>query len=173
MVEGKVKLVGETLAWVAEPVKLINCGLPPPLSAIETSAVRVPVVFGLKVTLTEQLAFFASTLPHVFDRAKSPESLPVKVMLVKVSVVVPTLVIVTLCGLELLPIFVAGKLKPDADNLTCVPVPVKLIDWGLLAALSVIFTVPVRVPSAVGLNVTLMVQVAFTARELPHVLVSE
>ena len=39
------------------------------------------------------------------------------------------------------------------------PVPLRVTVWGLPEALSVMVTVPVRVPAAVGVNVTLMVQV--------------
>jgi hypothetical protein len=47
---------------------------------------------------------------------------------------------------------------------TDVPVPVRLITWGLPAALSVIVMVPDCVPVAVGVKVTLIVQVPFTER---------
>jgi hypothetical protein len=43
-----------------------------------------------------------------------------------------------------------------------VPLPVKLITWGLPEALSVIVMVPVCVPVAVGVKVTLIEQVPFT-----------
>lgn len=49
------------------------------------------------------------------------------------------------------------------------PVPVSGIVCGLPAALSVIVTAPVRVPVAVGLNATLIVQPAPAATELPQV----
>src|SRR5260370_741630 len=52
------------------------------------------------------------------------------------------------------------------------PVPVRLTDCGLPEALSVMFRVPVRVPEAVGVKVTLMLQLAPAATELPQVLVS-
>ena len=51
------------------------------------------------------------------------------------------------------------------------PVPLSATVWGLPAALSVIFTDAVRVPVAEGLKVTLAVQLAPGASELPHVLV--
>jgi hypothetical protein len=41
------------------------CGLPPPRSVIDTFADRVPVAVGVKVTLIEQLAPFATLLPQV------------------------------------------------------------------------------------------------------------
>ena len=53
------------------------------------------------------------------------------------------------------------------------PVPVKLTVCGLPLALSVMVRVPVRVPAAVGVKVTLMVQVALTARLVPQLLAWE
>jgi hypothetical protein len=44
------------------------------------------------------------------------------------------------------------------------PVPLKLIVCGLPAPDEVIVIAPVRVPVAVGVNVTVIVQVAFCAR---------
>jgi hypothetical protein len=52
------------------------------------------------------------------------------------------------------------------------PVPVRLTVCGLPAALSEILTVAVRVPAAVGVNVTLIVQLLLAATELPQVVVS-
>jgi len=49
------------------------------------------------------------------------------------------------------------------------PVPDRGIVWGLFGALSLRVTVPVRVPAAVGVNFTLMVQLAPAATELPQV----
>jgi hypothetical protein len=43
--------------------------------------------------------------------------------------------------------------------------------WGLLLALSVSVSAPLRLPPAVGLKVTLMEQLAPAATEPPHVLV--
>jgi hypothetical protein len=52
------------------------------------------------------------------------------------------------------------------------PVPVKLAACGLPAALSVIVIAPVRVPGAVGVNVTLIVQFDPAASVAAHVVVS-
>ena len=52
------------------------------------------------------------------------------------------------------------------------PFPATLTDWGLFDALSVMTSVPLSPPGAVGVNVTLMVQFALAATELPQVLVS-
>jgi hypothetical protein len=54
-----------------------------------------------------------------------------------------------------------------------VPVPVRLTVWVAGLALSVMVTAPLRVPAAVGLKVTLSVQVALAARLEPQVLVWE
>jgi len=51
------------------------------------------------------------------------------------------------------------------------PVPLSATLCGLLAAESVMVRVPVRVPTAAGAKVTLMLQVAPPARELPQLLV--
>ena len=59
----------------------------------------------------------------------------------------------------------------EGDSVTVEPVPVNETVWGDPPALSVIVKVPVRVPPAVGVNVTEMVQLAATARLDPQVLV--
>jgi len=51
------------------------------------------------------------------------------------------------------------------------PVPVRVTVFGLPDALSVIVTVPLWEPVEVGLNVTLIVQLAPPATEVPQVLV--
>jgi hypothetical protein len=51
------------------------------------------------------------------------------------------------------------------------PAPVSATVWGLDDALSVIVTDPVRTLAAVGLNVTVTVQLAPAATEPPHELV--
>jgi hypothetical protein len=57
-----------------------------------------------------------------------------------------------------------------SNNLYC-PVPVRLTLCGLLAALSVKVIAPVRVPTAVGVKVTLIVQLPAAATNVPQVLV--
>ena len=54
-----------------------------------------------------------------------------------------------------------------------VPVPVRLTVWVAGLALSVMVTAPVLVPMAVGLKVTLRVQLALAATLEPQVLVWE
>jgi hypothetical protein len=51
------------------------------------------------------------------------------------------------------------------------PVPVRLMMCGLPAALSVMVIAPVLVPVAVGVKVTLMVQVPVATTDVPQVVV--
>ena len=51
------------------------------------------------------------------------------------------------------------------------PVPVRFAVCGLLLALSVTVSVPVRLPTTVGVNVTLIVHLAFPATVVPQVMV--
>ena len=50
-----------------------------------------------------------------------------------------------------------------------VPLPLRLIFWGVFGALSFRVTAPVRVPVAVGVNFTLIVQLDPAPTVLPHV----
>jgi hypothetical protein len=60
----------------------------------------------------------------------------------------------------------------EADAVAAlVPVPDRDTLWDELVALSLMMSVPVRVPAVVGVKVTLMVQVDPTASVLPQVLV--
>ncbi len=96
-------------------------------------------------------------------------------MLLKVSAAVPVLVNLTACAALVVPTVWLANVKLAGDKLTtgtaATAVPASETACGLEAALSASVTEPVRVPEAVGLNVTEIVQVAFTARALPQVLV--
>jgi hypothetical protein len=91
-------------------------------------------------------------------------------MLLTVRAVLPMLVSVSAIAALEVPRSVVRNTTLDADNFTCVPVPVRVIDCGLPLAVSVIVTVPLRTPLAVGWNLTLMIHSAATAKELPQVL---
>jgi hypothetical protein len=60
------------------PVKLIVCGLPDALSAIESVDCRLPLAFGEKVIVTKQLLFAGRITPlHPSDEIeKSPAFVP-------------------------------------------------------------------------------------------------
>lgn len=115
--------------------------------------------------------------PQLFVWLKSP----VATMLLTVRVAVPVFVNVTDWGELLLPIKVPPKLRLDppslgkavAESITAgaTPTPVKLTLCGLPAALSAIARTFDRVPSCVGVNVTLIVQLAPAAREVLQVCV--
>ena len=74
------------------------------------------------------------------------------------------------------PVSWAGKLRLVGETATlgagAKPVPLSETICGLPAASSATLSVPVRVPPAVGVNVTLIVQFAPAARLVPQLLVS-
>ena len=75
-----------------------------------------------------------------------------------------------------MPTVCAGKVSEVGERLTTgfvPPVPVRLTVWVVGLALSVMVKVPFLVPVAVGLKVTLMVQLALAATLEPQVLVWE
>ena len=137
--------------------------------------VRVPAAEGLKVTLIVQLEPAARLELQLVLEEKSP----LAVMLEMLRVPLPVFLRVTLCALEVEPTGSAEKLREVDDRLTAgepleaAAVPVRLTDWVVGLALSVIVRVPVRVPVAVGLKVTLKVQLEDADKLGPQVLVSE
>ena len=159
------------------PVRLTDCGLPEALSVMLKVPVRIPEAVGVNVTLMVQLAPATTELPQVLVCAKSPLFVPVTTMLVRLSEALPVFESVTVCAVLVVPTVWLVKVSEEAERLTtgaeaAAPVPVRLTDCGLPEALSVMLKVPVRIPEAVGVNVTLMVQLAPAATELPQVSVS-
>jgi len=96
------RLVGEALkaglVLVPVPERITLCGLPVALSVKVTAAARAPVVVGLKVTLTVQMAPAALLAPQLLVWAKSPEFVPVIAMLVMLKAALPVLLRVIACG---------------------------------------------------------------------------
>jgi len=90
-------------------------------------------------------------------------------MAVMVSEVVPTFVSVTVFAALVTPIACVPKFKLVGESFAAVPVPLSGTCCGLPEALSVTLTAALRVPVAVGLKVTLIVQLAAAASELPQV----
>ena len=86
-----------------------------------------------------------------------------------VRVVVPTFVNVTVLVPLVAPIATVPKLKLVGESFAVVPIPLRLTFCRLPAALSLALSTAVRVPDAVGLNVTLIAQLAPAASELPQV----
>jgi len=127
----------------------------------------------LKVTLIVQLAPAATLVPQLLVSPKSSETS----ILETARAAVPLLVNVTVCGALVVPTAcdpneseVGEKL---AEAVGASPVPVRWTSCEvLLVALSVIVKVPVRVPAAVGVQVTLIVQLAPAFTLLPQLFVS-
>ena len=129
----------------------------------------MPLLFGLKVTLIAQLAPGAILVPQVFVWL----NWPVTAMLLMVRVPVPVFVSVTVWALLVVKTTWVEKVRLVGESVTagCVPAPVRATVCGLLAELSVVVSVAVRVPDSVGVNVTLVAQLAPAATELPQVFV--
>lgn len=142
-----------------------------------TEAVRVPVAVGLKMTLIVQLAPAATLAPQVLVCEKSPLFVPVMMIPepLKVRVAFPVLDNVTFCAALVVPTGWLVKVTLDEDSPTtgAIPVPDNETLCGLPLALSVMLTLAVRLPVAVGLKMTLMEQFAPAATLAPQVLVCE
>ena len=100
---------------------------------------------------------------------------PVTAILVILSAALPVLESVIVWAALVVPTFWLANVNEAGERLAAAvdaatPEPVRLTVWGLPVALSVTVTAAVLVPDAVGLNVTLIVQVAPAATEAPHVL---
>ena len=145
------------------------------MSAILRAAVAAPVAEGSKVTLMVQLAPAATELPQVLVSAKLLPFVPERAMLEMLKAPLPELVKATTCAALVLPTATFPKAKLAGERLTAgavlVPVPERATLCGLPLTLSAIFRAAEAVPLAGGLKVTLMVQLAPAATELPQVLV--
>lgn len=95
--------------------------------------------------------------------------LPVIAIAVIVREAVPTFVSVTVFAVLVTPIATVPKLKLVGETFAVVPVPLSETCCGLPTALSVTLRAALRAPLAAGLKVTLIVQLAPAASELPHV----
>jgi hypothetical protein len=154
---------------VAVPLKATDCGEPLALSVIVSVPVRLPAVVGVKVTEMVQFAPAATELPQVCVSAKSPDA----AIEVIESAAVPGLVRIVVCAALVVPVVCDVKVRADGESIIpgvgAIPVPFNTTIWGELGALSVMVTVPVRLPAAVGVNVTEMVQFAPAATLVPQV----
>jgi hypothetical protein len=120
---------------------------------IETDAEETPLPLGvIEDGVTEQAESFGAPV-HVNEIGwlKPPSGLIARVR-------------VTDC-----PAFNVGALGETESEKSC-PVPERLTVWGLCAALSVMERVPVRLPPAEGLKLTLIEQLAPAARLEPQLL---
>lgn len=117
-------------------------------------AVSAPVAVGAKCPWIEQLAPDARLAPHELPNTNEEAFVPVTAILVIVSAELPVLVIVTDCDALADPTAVAGNERLLADKVTgeagTVPVPLKAIDCGEVAALSVMVITAFNAPVVVG-----------------------
>jgi hypothetical protein len=155
------------------PLRSTFCVPPGALSAIVRLALRAPPAAGVKVTLAAQLAPTASVVPQVFVWEKSPAFVPVTLTLLMASKETPELVIVTTCGVLLLPTGTAAKERLVGESVTAAvpPVPDRGTFCALPEALSVKLRLAVSAAPVLGVKVTLAVQLAPTASDVPQVFV--
>ena len=130
---------------------------------------------GVKVAEIVQLALDASVLPQVVVWVKSVGFVPPRTMLAMFSVAPPVLVSVTDMEDEALAGAVLGKLMVVPESVAMGagevwPTPVSMTVCGEPAALSATESAAVKVPVAVGVKFTEMVQNAPAATDEPHVL---
>jgi|SRR3954462_4266138 hypothetical protein len=152
------------------PLRPTACGLAPPSSEKLRVALSPLINEGRNFTVTLQVEFPAKLLLHVCeDMTKSPALAPVIAIPVKLKVVVPWFVSVTVRPTLVLFTSCGEKVSAIGDNVTAVPFPLRLMVCGLPLALSVMLSEPARVPIAAGLNATLIVQLACAARVPEHV----
>ena len=174
MTPGVVLAVQESItSCVPEPESATDCGLPLALSVMLRAAVRVPLAAGVNKIAMVQVPPAATAGLQVSTSVKSVASAPVKVMLEMLKLALPVLLRVTTC--EVLTMSTASfpkeRLVGERLAADAAPVPERLTLCGLPVALSVRVTAAVRVPAAVGLKVTLIVQLAPAATLDPQLLV--
>jgi hypothetical protein len=155
-------------------VSVTVCGEPLALSATLTEALSPPAEAGVKVTVIVQLAPAASEVPQVLPSLKLLALAPVMEMPVMVSGAVPGFDRVVDCVVAEVPTSVLGNVSVLEVNVACgaVPVPVRAAVCGEPVALSTTDIEALRLPAEAGVNVTVMVQLAPAASEVPQLLLS-
>jgi hypothetical protein len=165
---------GLSVTGTPVPVRAAVWGEPAALSVTVTDAERAPAACGVNLTEIVQLPPPATLVPHVFVWLKSATLVPVMATLVIdnapepafESVIVPAELVVFTVRFP--------NARPEGVSETCptaTPVPLRAAVWGEPAALSVTVTDAERAPTACGVNLTEIVQLAPAATLVPHVLV--
>jgi hypothetical protein len=142
------------------------CGLPTALSLTLAVPVLAPLAVGVNVMLILQLLAAANVDPQVVvETAKSP----VVEIVMPVKATACLLVRVNTFAAVVVPTVVDAKARLAGVNVAwAMPVPVRGTDCGLLFALSVIVIAPVRVPVAVGVKFTSILQFLPAASVAPQ-----
>ena len=141
------------------------------MSARLIAAVFPPLLVGVSVTMIVQFPE-AATVPPLSGqvlalvRAKLLAFAPVMLMLLMVRGALPVFDSVTVLGGLVVFTFCLLKVRLVGDRVAVEPTPVPDTPavWGLLLALSVTVNVALRAPVAVGVKVTLIVQVPLAAK---------
>jgi hypothetical protein len=153
------------------PFSVTVCGEPLALSVIVSVPERPPAAVGVKVIEIVQAVPTATLAPQLLVSAKSPDA----AIELSVSVAVPELESVTACAALVVPVVCDAKVRlaeeMAAVGVAASPAPLNATICGELLALSVIVSVPVRLPAAVGVKVTEMVQPALAATLVPQLFV--
>jgi hypothetical protein len=165
--------LADPIDTVATPVPLscTDCGLPAALSVMERLPLRAPVAVGVNVTAMLHVSPAGSVEAHVLVSAKSPEA----AMLEIAKAAVPEFFRVIDCAALATPSAwlpnssCAGVTDMPGAGIT--PVPVSATACGLPLALSLIVSVPVREPAAVGVKMTEILQLDPAAALVPQVFV--
>jgi hypothetical protein len=157
------------LVTAVEPDRETAC-VPAP-SAMVSVPVVVPLACGVKVTLIVQLPLAAMLEPQVLV---SPNAVVVVMLEMATAELVP-FESVTVCAALVVLTATPVKESDVGEAETLALVPERLTVWGLPLALSAILSVPVAGllggSRAVGVKITLIVQVEPAAMPVPQVLV--
>jgi len=177
----KERVVGVSTACgsgtaVPVPVRVAVCSDPVALSATFTVAAKVVADTGVKFTEMLQLAPTARVDAQPLVRPKSAALAPPSVTLVMLSVAVPEFDRTITCALLVvlmvwLPNATVVGVR-TACGVPAIPVPVRVTVCGLEPSLSVRMRVPVWMPVAEGVKVTLTVQEDEAASEVPQLSLS-
>jgi hypothetical protein len=170
-----VRLVGDNVTGTAPvPDKAAICGLPGPVVASASDPFTDPVSVGVKVTDSVQVADFASAPPQGEPPLPTAVKFALALMLLMVIVPVPLLVTVMVLAAAVAPMPVEEKVNEVGLSFNGtfgppVAAPLSPTVSGLNALLVVRSSAPLIVPLYCGVKVTVMVQLAPPARELPQV----
>src|SRR6185312_12106751 len=165
--------IGATVKSPPVPESVTVCGEFGALSLIVNVPFWLPVAVGLKSIASVQLVPAATCVPHVLPLSVAyPGETATEVIC---SITPPLLLTVTLC-VPVVPTIWVPNVSVFADSVAVgvdeSPVPDSATVCGLVVALSVSVSAPERMPVTVGVNVTVIAQLAWAASDAPQVLVA-
>jgi hypothetical protein len=165
----------EYVGTIPVPDSVTVCVAAPPPEFTLRVADFAPVDVGWNTTLIVQAFPTATEVPQVFVCENWVGLPPVSVMLVIGTAIDPVFVTVIGCSALAIPTpsFPKGTVPGVTVYVGTIPVPVRLTFCFATPPPLFTFRVAVLAPVDVGLNTTLIVQVAPTASDVPQVLVSE